>query len=389
MNTKNNNTTRPDICILGGGLTGLTAALAVAKTGQNVVLCAKRPEIRDQRTTALLNGTVEFLEKLGIWDAMRENAFPLKTMRLVDGTGRLIRIPQTDFHASEIELDAFGYNVKNSNFIEVLAAEVDSHPDITWLDSLATVSIENGHIEVQATDSNHIILPNFVVGADGRNSSVRETFGLGVRKWEYPQSAIVLDFKHQFPTNFASTEFHTEDGPFTVVPQNHKQAGLVWMDKPARVEETMALEKEDLQLLLEQKMQSYLGKVEIIDIPVSFPIGGLIAKRFGSKNCALIGEAAHAFPPIGAQGFNLGVRDIEALTDVLVRYSNSENIGENYHQRRFTDVHSRTMGVDVLNRSLLSDFLPVQLARSIGLHALANIAPLRKTAMRMGISPNK
>ncbi len=389
MNTKNNNILTPDICILGGGLTGLTAALAVAQIGLKVVLCAKKPESKDRRTTALLNGTVEFLEDLGIWDTMRENAFPLKTMRLVDGTERLIRIPQTDFHASEIELDAFGYNVKNSEFIEVLGKAVETNPDIIWLDSLASISVENDQIRVVATDTDHTILPDFVVGADGRNSVVREAFELGVRQWNYPQCAIVLDFKHQHPTNFASTEFHTEAGPFTIVPQNQTQAGLVWMDRPERVEETIALGKEELQLLLEQKMQSYLGKVEIIDSPVSFPISGLIAKRFGGKNCALIGEAAHAFPPIGAQGFNLGVRDIEALTEVLKRYSGSGNIGENYHQKRLSDVHSRTMGVDVLNRSLLSDFLPVQLARSIGLHALANIAPLRKTAMRMGISPNK
>ncbi len=389
--TMSNNDIKTDICIIGGGLTGLTAALKLAQSGVNVALCTPKETFKDKRTTALLMQTVTFFDGLGIWDQLEAKAFPLKTMRIIDGTQRLIRAPQTDFQASEIDLEAFGFNLKNSDILDTLKTSIKNHKKILQIEGMVEdiKMANNKEMLVVKTESGALTInASFIVGADGKNSIVRRCKNISIRDWEYPQTALVVDFEHTRSTEFTSTEFHTETGPFTIVPHSSHEAGLVWMEKPETVKELLRLTKEDMEKTLENKMQSFLGKITLKSQPQSFPIKGLVANSFGEQNWAIIGEAAHVFPPIGAQGFNLGIRDIEALSEVLSRYTNQENRGFQYDRARKHDINARTYGVDLLNRSLLSDFLPVQMIRGLGLHALASIKPLRKYAMKMGISPN-
>jgi len=370
------NETTSDICIIGGGLAGKTAALKLAQTGSTVTLCASKPTMVDTRTTALLMQTVTFFKEIGIWDKLYEKAFPLKIMRIVDGSNRLIRTPQTDFKSSEIDLEAFGYNLKNADILKVLEDAISELPNINQVEGKVQTVTSQGnheHISIETNEGLKTVTTNFVVGADGRNSIVRTSKSVKAREWEYPQAAIVVNFKHDKSTQFTSTEFHTETGPFTVVPHSNHEAGLVWMEKPENVENLLSLSAPDFERVLEEKMQSFLGKITLLNTPKSFPLKGLVANQFGNDNWALIGEAAHVFPPIGAQGFNLGVRDIEAVAETLSRYTNQENRGQHYNRSRNHDINTRTYGVDMLN---------------IGLHVLGSIKPLRKYVMKMGISPN-
>lgn len=387
---KNNNITS-DICIIGGGLVGKTATLKLAQTGARVALCAPKETMVDTRTTALLMQTVAFFKELGIWEKLAKKAFPLKVMRIVDGSNRLIRSPQTDFKSSEIDLDAFGYNLKNSDILEVLEDAICELSNIIQIEGKVQSLASDGNsecINIETGNGLKTLTSSFIVGADGRNSIVRTSKSVDAREWEYPQSAIVVNFSHERSTQFTSTEFHTETGPFTIVPHSNHEAGLVWLEKPETAESLLALPKAGLERKLEDKMQSFLGKVTLLNTPKSFPMKGLVANQFGDQNWVLVGEAAHVFPPIGAQGFNLGVRDIEAVEEVLSRYTNQENRGLHYNRSRQNDINTRTYGVDMLNRSLLSNFLPVQMIRGIGLHVLGTIKPFRKYVMKMGISPN-
>lgn len=380
-----------DICVIGGGLAGKTAALKLAQNGATVALCAPKETIVDTRTTALLMQTVRFFEELSVWEKLSQKAFPLKVMRIVDGSNRLIRTPQTDFKSSEIDLEAFGYNLKNADILEVLEEAISALPNIIHIEGVVTKidsDANTKHIKVETDKGIQSVVTSFAVGADGRHSIVRTSKSVGAREWEYPQAAIVVNFKHEKSTHFTSTEFHTETGPFTIVPHSDYDAGLVWMEKPQNVEKLLTLSHSEFERTLENKMQSFLGKITLLNSPKSFPIKGLVANQFGNENWALVGEAAHVFPPIGAQGFNLGVRDIEALAETLSRYTNQENRGLQYDRSRKLDINTRTYGVDMLNRSLLSDFLPVQMARGLGLHVLGSIKPLRKYVMKMGIAPN-
>ncbi|WP_180901698.1 UbiH/UbiF family hydroxylase [Martelella soudanensis] len=380
-----------EISVIGGGPAGMITALALARAGRRVALVAPVQSGGDHRTTALMDHSISFIGRLGLWQDIKAEAAPLKTMRIIDGTGRLLRAPTVSFRSAEIDLEAFGYNIPNSVLVAKLSEAVESEANITRFRETAS-DIDIGKDAVTITlASGESFESELVVGADGRKSKVRESAGIGTRQWTYKQSAVVLNFEHSLPHGDISTEFHTRGGPFTQVPlpdANH--SSLVWVMTSGEAEAMVAKTPEEIAAAIEERMQSLLGAVKI-DGPVQkWPLSSLVANRFGKGRMALVGEAAHAFPPIGAQGLNLSLRDIMRLARMLDGIDGSDissRTGERYDFLRKSDVWSRTASVDLLNRSLLADFLPAQLARSAGLYVLSAVPPLRQLAMREGVQP--
>ncbi|AVA21520.1 MULTISPECIES: UbiH/UbiF family hydroxylase [unclassified Rhizobium] len=379
-----------EVAVIGGGLAGMIAAIALARGGRAIALIAQPHNKADRRTTALMDQSIRFLERLALWDRIAPSTAPLTTMQIIDGTTRLLRAPTVAFRASEIGLDAFGYNIPNAALLSALSEAVKAEGNITLIEMAASeVTVRDDGVTVTLEDGETLDTA-FVVGADGRNSMVRETVGIKVKTWSYPQSAMVLNFAHSLPHQNISTEFHTESGPFTQVPLPGNRSSLVWVQKPAEAAANAEKSLEDLGRLIEDRMQSMLGKVTVEDSVQVWPLSGMTAYRFGKGRTALIGEAAHVFPPIGAQGLNLSLRDILTLVEILASPTGqpiSASAGGSFDRRRRVDIISRTASVDLLNRSLLSDFLPVQMLRAAGLHVLSAIPPLRNIVMREGIEP--
>lgn len=383
-----------DAAIVGSGIVGLSAALGAAQRNLQTVLIAPEKGEPDGKTSALLGESVDILKSLDVGEDIRPISFPLKTMRIIDGTRRLIRAPQTDFTASEIGLEAFGYNIENRLLATVLEQHISRFANIDrQLASLAT--IETGNISgetgpARLTTSDGItITADLVIAADGRNSMVRKSLAIGEHTWKYPQTALVANFAHTLPHHDISTEFHTETGPFALVPLGYNRSSLVCVVDDAGAQKLPALEGDALNLEMERRMHSILGKVSLESRLKGFPLSGMVAKHFSSGPVMLAGEAAHAFPPIGAQGLNLGLRDIKAALDLLSSHGTitSQAIAERYGRMRTGDILSRTASVDLLNRSLLTGFLPVQAGRSLGLYAMNTVGPLRRLMMREGMAP--
>jgi 2-octaprenyl-6-methoxyphenol hydroxylase len=231
------------------------------------------------------------------------------------------------------------------------------------------------------------------VGADGRKSLCREAAGIVTTRHQYRQAALTLNFTHARPHKDISTEFHTEAGPFTLVPLPGQRSSLVCVLEPDAAEELGALDAAALSAEIERRSHSILGKVAVEEGRSLFPLGAETAQTFGSNRVALVGEAAHVIPPIGAQGLNLGLRDGATIAELVAEaHRDGGDVGASellarYDRMRRTDVTSRAVAIDVLNRSLLSDFLPVQGARGFGLYLLDRIGPLRRAVMREGVEP--
>ncbi|WP_258045436.1 UbiH/UbiF family hydroxylase [Mesorhizobium sp. NBSH29] len=379
-----------DILVAGSGPVGLIAALSLARAGFAVTLVGPPPTTDDRRTTALMMPAIHFLDELGLIDPIREKTAPLRVMRIIDATKRLIRSPVVTFRASEIGEEAFGLNIPNSVFAAALAAAVLDEPAIVWRKTLVARWQLSGEHATAFLEDGAELEANLVIAADGRSSPARNAAGITIRTHSYEQAALVLTFSHGRSHGDISTEFHTETGPFTTVPLPGNRSSLVWVVTPDDAEKLSRLDDAALGVRVEEKMQSMLGRVTVEPGRQVYPLSAGLPARFAQNRVALVGEAAHVFPPIGAQGLNLGIRDIQQLVEVVIDHSadpGAQAALDLYNRRRRPDILARTGVVNLLNMSLLSDFLPAQMARSAGLSLLGALAPVRALFMREGLRP--
>lgn len=385
---------KTEVAVVGGGPAGLTAAIALALAGVETALISTRPTPDDHRTTALLLGSVTALEALGVWPACVPHAAPLRCMRIVDDTGRLLRAPEITFDAAEIGLEAFGYNMQNRHLLAALdnaARLLDG--SLNRIDSAArAVAVDADGVTI-ALDNGDEVVARLVIGADGRGSLCRAAAGIESNARAYPQTAVTFNLAHARPHRNISTEFHTPQGPFTLVPLPGRRSSLVFVTDPASAQRVTALDRTALAEELERRSHSILGKLEVEPGRGIFPLTMETARRFASCRIALIGEAAHVLPPIGAQGLNLGLRDAATIAEIAVETRRAggdigrASVLERYDRLRRSDVTSRALAVDMLNQTLLSDFLPLQGARQLSFLMLQNIGPLRRAVMREGVAP--
>ncbi len=379
-----------DILVAGNGPVGMAAAIAMADAGFNVAIAGPQPVRPDQRTTALMMPSIQLLQHLGVWEELTPSAAPLRAMRIVDGTSRLVRSRPVTFRATEVGEEAFGFNLQNFALNAALANRLETHRDIRAVATSVT-GYENGGSDISATlENGEKITARLVVAADGRGSLAREHAGIKIQSWSYPQTAFVTTFAHRLPHEDMSTEFHTETGPFTQVPLPGNRSSLVWVVIPERAEQLNAMDASELSAVIEQRMQSFLGKITVGPERQTYPLTGQYPLRFAQNRVALVGEAAHVFPPIGAQGLNLGLRDVEDLRTAILSNpadAGADKVLASYDSARRPDVTARTGAVDALNRTLLSSFLPAQLARATGLALLEMAPPLRSLFMREGMRP--
>ena len=374
-----------DAIVVGGGLAGVAAAIAVAKAGLKAIhLAPSGPP--DRRTSALMMPSVDYLRDAGLIDDPATLGHALTQIRIIDATNRLIRAPETLFDASEAGMDAFGWNFANIRLMERFHAAAAALPNLETRNVGVTELSDN---TVTLADGTHLTAP-LIVGADGKKSLVRAAAGLQARETAFAQAALVCDLDIARPIGGASIEFHYPQGPFTLVPAGGNRANLVWIDDRAVLEAAKAGGEAALLATFMEKSQRLFGAIKLASPAFVFPLSTLSVDRAGADGVVLVGEAAHAFPPLGAQGLNLGLRDVADLAASRAASDRSQPdwaiaVSRDYASRRAGDL-ARTGGmVDTLFRSLLADMLPAQALRAGGLWALKLAPALRKQAFAVGM----
>ena len=359
-----------EVAVIGAGPAGLVSAIALAAAGVETLLIAP-PAVADHRTTALLAGSVTALDTLGLWQNCAREAAPLKKLRIVDDTQRLIRAPEIVFAAAEIDCEAFGYNIENRHLVAALQARA------------------------AALDMNSVATPALAIESDASAVTIRHANGAGIstRRRAYAQAALTLNLAHARTHDQTSTEFHTEEGPFTLVPLPGRRSSLVCVAAPAHCADLAAMDDAALSAEIERRAHSLLGTMSVESGRSIFPLAVEKADALARSRIVLVGEAAHVVPPIGAQGLNLGIRDAATVAEIVADahwhghdLGGPEVIGR-YDNERRADIVTRTLAVDLLNRSLLAEFMPAHGARGLSLYLVDRIGPLRRALMREGIAP--
>ena len=264
---------------------------------------------------------------------------------------------------------------------------------VTFLPGLATTAVTTRESEALVTLSDgRRFAARLLIGADGRASTVRQALGIGVRTLRYGQKALAFAVRHTIPHGNISTEIHRSGGPFTFVPlpDQHGQpcSAVVWMDHAAEIDRRMALPPEAFRDEMMIRSCGLLGELTQISRLTAGPIIAQIAAQMSGERTALMAEAAHVMPPIGAQGLNMSLADLTALLDLAESHRadpGTAAVLEAYHRARHLDVQTRVMGIDLLNRASQIGAQPLRDLRAATLDAMYSIAPVRKTLMRAGI----
>ena len=392
-----------EVAVVGAGPAGWAAALALAQSGIETVLIAAphKPanDKPDTRTAALFASSIQFLRNLGAWDHLEPACAPLSIIRLIDDTGGLFKAPQLSFSAHELGLDAFGFNVPQGALLEALRQCGQDRRGLTVIESRGVTSLEAGETSVALKlFEGESLKTKLVAASDGRNSTCRKAVGIKTQTKSYEQMALACTFSHSRAHNDASNEFHRLAGPCTTVPLPGCNSSLVWVERPDVAKRLAEMPEEEFCRTLEKRLHGLLGSIGTVSARVLFPLSSLIATNLAKDRVALVGETGHVLPPIGAQGLNLSLRDAAVLAEILSdekrKHSNTRNdLGsfetqQMYHNTRISDVTRTARGVDLLNRSLISQALPVQLLRGFGLHVLKASSPVRQFLMRQGLGPS-
>jgi 2-octaprenyl-6-methoxyphenol hydroxylase len=375
-----------DAIVVGGGLAGVAAAISVARAGLRTIhLAPAGPP--DRRTSALMMPSVDFLREAGLVEDPASLGHALTQIRIIDATGRLIRAPETLFDAREAGLTAFGWNFANSRLLERFNAVASG------MDNLETrnlgVTLFGPDRVLTLSDGTSLRAP-LIVGADGKKSLIRGAAGFATRETAFEQAALVCDLDLGRPIGGTSVEFHYPKGPFTLVPAGGNRANLVWIDDRAVLDQAQASGPDGLIATFLERSQRLFGGITLASPAFVFPLSTLSVDVAGADGVALVGEAAHAFPPIGAQGLNLGLRDVADLAAALAAADRSQpdwatRVSLDYSARRAGDL-ARTGGmVDALFRSLLAEMVPAQALRAGGLWALKLLPGLRRQAFSVGM----
>lgn len=381
-----------DVIVIGAGLTGATLACGLARYGVNTVLIDRiSPKAGlsthfDGRASAIAQSSKVALDGLGLWPLLAEKVGPIDEIRVSDGPSLM----HLHYDHADLGDDPLGYMAENRDYRTALDTLMTTTEGLTVLAPADIINVERDDSAATVTlaDGREVI-GQLVAAADGRGSKTRERAGIGVTGWDYGQKAIVTTIDHTTSHQSIAHERFLTSGPFAILPlKGGHRSSLVWTERKAITDSFLALEDDVFLGEIAERVGGFLGELSLVGPRFSHPLGLQVAARYSDTRLVLVGDAAHGIHPIAGQGLNLGLRDVAALIDIVVdakRYGLdlAHRAGLDRYQRwRRADNLLMAGMTDILNRLFSNDLPPLRLARDLGLAAVNQLRPLKKTFMR-------
>ncbi|WP_312628630.1 2-octaprenyl-6-methoxyphenyl hydroxylase [Scandinavium sp.] len=373
------------VIIVGGGMTGATLALAISHLSAGKVpvhlIEAVAPDSQqhpgfDARAIALAAGTCQQLARVGIWQAIRDCATPIRTVHVSDrGHAGFVTLDAEDYH-----LPALGQVVELHDVGQRLFSLLRKAPGVT-LHCPARVSgfsRTQENVEV-ALDNGQTLTGQLLVAADGSRSALGEQCGIRWQQQPYEQLAVIANVTTAVPHEGRAFERFTEHGPLAMLPMSDGRCSLVWCHPLDKRDEVLGWSDARFCNELQQAFGWRLGRITLAGGRNAYPLTLSTAQRSVSHRVALVGNAAQTLHPIAGQGFNLGLRDVMSLAEMLARASDPGDYAllSSYQQRRTNDKNA-TIGVtDGLVHLFANRWAPLVAGRNIGLMAMELFTPAR------------
>ncbi len=399
-----------DVIIVGGGLAGLSLAVALGQNGlKTAVIDTEDPgtttnQAFDGRSFAVAYGSAVMLQTLGVWERLEADVQPIEDILITDGSVRsrfreggaspfFLHFDRRELEAEDagaaLGYTALGYMVEARHARAALYQVIDTLDAVELIAPAKTkdVIFHDNTVEVTLEDGRHLWAA-LCVAADGRASPLRQQVGIQTVGWGYDQHGIVTTVEHAIPHQGIAQEYFLPAGPFAILPLKGDRSSLVWTEGSSKVRALMNLDDPSFMDELTRRFGDYLGDLKIVSPRQAFPLSLQIAREFIAPRFALIGDAAHGIHPISGQGWNLGLKDVAVLSEVLVEaHRLGLDIGalhllERYQQWRRFDTMALAVITDGMNKLFANDFPPLKLARDLGMQAVNYMGPLKRVFIR-------
>ena len=384
-----------DIAIIGGGLVGMSLATALSDCNCEVLLVEqnstslKQANVLDLRTTGLTRSSQQAFMQAGIWEDISSKATPIQRLDISEqGNFGGARIDANEFNASPI-----GYMVPNHHLIEVLSQRVSTQKNLTIMSSSSLVGLENNSegysLIVNQNEQNQVVQASLLVGADGANSKVRELLNIQAEQKKYHQSAIITNVRPQKAHHKVAYERFTEHGPLAVLPIQEECCALIWTQPETNVDHYMQMNDPSFLTALQSAFGYRLGKFVEVGKRSAYPLSLSVSDQLVKGAAVLVGNAAQAVHPVAAQGFNLGLRDVQTLVKLLIdvefEKQNFAMLLEDYEIKRQPDREHVIRLTDGLMRMFAPQIWPAKVLRGLGVRMIGKLPILQRSVLRRNL----
>lgn len=385
-----------DILIVGGGLNGPALAIALAQAGLGVTLVDARPAPQrsgvgfDGRAYALALASQRLLSAIGVWPRVAGLAQPIREVKASDGVPGQGASPFfLHFDGAEIAEGTMGHMVEDRHLYSAFREVMTGLPGLTVIGGATVVAQEVDHAATVVLDDGRRITGRLIVGADGRQSGTAARARIRRTGWDYGQTALVCAVRHERDHRGIAQQLFTPTGPFAILPlPGGHHSSIVWSEATGTAQAVQALDDAGYLAALRPRFGDFLGEIALEGVRFTYPLSLSLAESFVAPRVALVGDAAHGVHPVAGQGLNLGLRDVAALTEVLVNAARrGEDIGAadvlaRYQAWRRFDTTAMALGMDAVTRLFGSANPLVRTARDLGMGAISRMGPVRRAFMR-------